>query len=196
MSPTVSLSVGRDSIRFHANENLLCQLPFFRAALKGEFKEAQEKSIKMPEDSPTAIPALIEYLYTGKYTYSYDPKATQLRDGSLGVPFGSLAEGLFHVGVCAAATKYDCPTLVREAWTNFQAVLGDLTAIDRLRLWKAAYSEGLQFPDWEGSLELRGTEKEMREWVKGLFRDHRKEMETTVREDPGFGCDLLRLATS
>lgn len=43
MSPTVTLTAGPDAKEIKASQGILCQLPFFRAALEGEFREATTK---------------------------------------------------------------------------------------------------------------------------------------------------------
>lgn len=194
MSPIATLYVGPGSVKFHAYQDSLCKLPFFQAALRGNFKEATEQVITMPEDDPSRVSALIEFLYTGNYTYQYDPERTPLRQGSIR-PVGDLKEGLFHVGVHVIASKYDCPPLVAIAMTNFTLVVTELTSIDALRLWKTAYSEGLQLPGQRQDYALYRAGQGLVSWVQGLFDDHREEMEKTMAEYPELSCELLRIAT-
>lgn len=188
MTSSVTLSVGPDGTKFYANEETLCRLPFFKAALQGGFKEAVEKTIFMSQDDPFAVAAMIEFLYTGSYTYAYD--STNEENTA-----GTLAEGLFHVTLCATASKYECLQLKDGAWKTFEAVLQDTSDIDRLRLWKAAYSDGLQMPELTDNPQKVKAQEELRRWVGVLFKDHREEVNAALSEDLQLACDLLRLAT-
>lgn len=186
------LTVGPEKTKFHANEAALCRLPFFKAALQGAFREAVEKTIDMPEDDAFAVTAMIEFLYTGSYTYAYD--STGLT-GPGNAPPGKLAEGIFHVAVCATASKYGCLKLKGAAWKMFETVMRDTSDIDRLRLWKAAYMEGFQQLGLDGELNKEDAQKELRRWVGVLFKDHGEEMDAALLGDPKLARDLLRLAT-
>lgn len=194
MNPIVTIYVGEERVKFHAHQDTLCQLQFFQAALLGRFKEAEEKVINMPEDDPSYISALIEFMYTGNYTYTYDPAGVQLYDGSA-FPVGDLTEGMFHVGIYATASKYCCPGLVEIATKHFQVVVGELDCINALRLWKAAYSDGLQFPGLIKGFGQYSSREGLAAWVKELYEKHRDEMEKTISEFPILSSDLLRITT-
>lgn len=194
MSPIITLYVGSDGVEFHAYEDTLCQLPFFQAALRGHFKEASDQVIRMPEDDPSRVSALIEFMYTGNYTYTYDPEIVLLQDGS-DAPIGDLTEGMFHVGIHVIASKYNYPALVAIAMKNFEVVVTELASIDALRLWQTAYSEGLQLPNRKLDFEKYCSGKGLVPWVKCLFYDHREEMDKAMVECPELACDLLRIAT-
>lgn len=194
MNPVVTLYVGEERVEFHAHQDTLCHLPFFQAALLGSFKESSEQAIDMPEDDPSHISALIEFIYTGNYTYTYDPEGVRLYDGSTS-PIGDLAEGLFHVGVHTTASKYGCEGLVEIATKHFQVVVGELDCINALRLWKTAYSDGLQFPGRIKGFGQYRSREGLVAWVKELFDKHREEMEKTISEFPMLSSDLLRITT-
>jgi hypothetical protein len=66
-SPIVTLTVGREGRIFAAHEDVLCQSPFFEAACRGQFFEAQSKRISLPDEEPEAFSAVLEYLYKGDY---------------------------------------------------------------------------------------------------------------------------------
>lgn len=191
MSPIVTLLVGATKVEFHAYQDTLCRLPFFRAALTGEFKESKEKIIKMPEDEPAIVSTLLEYLYTGNYTYAYDPHETILAQDI--VPTSDLAQGLFHIAVYTTAFKYDCSPLVRGAVANFFTVLKELDGMNVVRLWKAAYSKDLCMPKWGTDLELKGYKEGVTKLVTKLYQDHHDEMETLMSEYPVLALDLLRM---
>lgn len=188
MTPSITLTVGPARTKFHANEAALCRLPFFTAALQGAFREAVEKTIDMPEDDAVAMAAMIEFLYTGSYTYAYE--STGLT-GPGSAPAGKWAEGMFHVAVCATASKYDCLKLKGVAWKLFETILRDTSDIYRLRLWKAAYNKGFQ----ELGLDPELKQEELKRWVGALFKDHGEEMDAALFEDPKLARDLFRLAT-
>lgn len=194
MSPIVTLSAGPEKVQFHAHEDTLCQLSFFRAALQGQFKEASEKAIAMPEDDPSKVSALVEFLYTGNYTYTYDPSSVHVPAWSC-IPVGDLDEGLYHVGVYVVASKYDCSGLSKMAVENFLAVANELDNINTLRLWKAAYSVGLQLSRRKQDFKMYRSGEGLVAWVKGLFREDCEEMEETMSACPKLACDLLRIAS-
>lgn len=194
MSPIATLYVGQERVQFHVHEDTLTKLAFFQAALQGKFKEALEKTIAMPEDDPSKISSLIEFLYTGNYTYTYDPRNVQPKDGS-DTPVGDLAEGLYHLGVYVVASKYDSPKLSDMAVANFKAVATELNNINTLRLWKAAYAEDLQLPRAKQDFEQNCCGEGLDSWVKGLFEEHYEEMDETIFTCPQLARDLLRIAT-
>jgi hypothetical protein len=66
-SPIVTLTVGREGRLFAAHEDVLCQSPFFEAACRGRFLEAQSKRISLPDEEPEVFSAVLEYLYKGDY---------------------------------------------------------------------------------------------------------------------------------
>lgn len=83
----------------------------------------------MPGDDPIMVSALIEYLYTGNYTYTYDSGISKIQEASV-VPVPTLTEGQYHVGILGIATKYDCQEPLVMVLRNFEAVLLDLNSID------------------------------------------------------------------
>lgn len=137
MSPTVTLAAGPEAREIHASHGILCQLPFFRAALEGKFREATEKKIRMPDDELQSVAALVEFLYTGHYTYSSHNTETEP-----GISAGDVTEGAFHVFVHATANKYGCQQLVDASLASFLHVLSQLKGIDVVRLWVIAYDQG------------------------------------------------------
>jgi len=46
--------------------------PFFRAACDGQFKEAAEKCVRLPEEDPDIFKLFVSYLYTGGYAPTTD----------------------------------------------------------------------------------------------------------------------------
>jgi hypothetical protein len=66
-SPIVTLNVGRDGRLFAAHEDVLRQSPFFEAACRGNFLDAQSRRISIPDEEPEVFSAVLEYLYKGDY---------------------------------------------------------------------------------------------------------------------------------
>lgn len=196
MSPIVILNIGPDNTEFRAHEDILCQLPFFRAALQGGFKEASEKTITMPEDEPATIAALVEFLSTGSYTYTFEPQETNDVAETADIPVSDVTQGSFHVAVYATASKYDCEKLVEGSLRNFKYVLEQLKGLDVIRLWKAAYMKGLYLSQFETDNEPQAFLKGLPELVGEAYRTHREEMDGMVSEYPALASDLLRLVTT
>ncbi|KAL0634524.1 hypothetical protein Q9L58_006543 [Maublancomyces gigas] len=193
MNPVITLSVGEEGVKYHVHEDTLCKLPFFKAALQGKFKEASEKAIAMPEDGPGSVAALIEFLYTGNYTYSYDPTKVQIPEGST-IPAGDFTEGLYHIGVYTVASKYDCKALSGMAVKNFSVVAVGLDNDGAFRLWKVAYSDGLRLSQCKESFAKYDSGGGLVSWAKWLFDNYGDGMEETFDEFPQLAGDLLRVA--
>ncbi|KAF5128548.1 hypothetical protein MHUMG1_10587 [Metarhizium humberi] len=66
-SPIVTLTVGREGRLFAAHEDVLRQSPFFDAACRGNFPDAQSRRISLPDEEPEVFSAILEYLYKGDY---------------------------------------------------------------------------------------------------------------------------------
>jgi hypothetical protein len=67
LAPIVTLTVGREGRLFAAHEDVLCQSPFFEAACRGRFFDAQSRRISLPDEEPEVFSAVLEYLYKGDY---------------------------------------------------------------------------------------------------------------------------------
>ncbi|ATY65945.1 BTB POZ fold domain containing [Cordyceps militaris] len=66
-SPIITLMVGREGRLFAAHEDVLRQSPFFDAACRSAFPDAQSRRISLPEEEPEVFSAVLEYLYKGDY---------------------------------------------------------------------------------------------------------------------------------
>lgn len=190
MSPVITLDIGPSSVIFHAYEASLCRIPFFRAALQGEFREAAEKKVSLPEEDPEVFCALLEHLYTGSYTYTYDPSSTPVVDKA---PRADLAEGCYHVLVYAVGSRYDWQPLVSDAVHNFLVVLSKLQGMDVVRLWKAAYESGLTVDVCAGERQLEAFGKVLPGLLKGVLATDTAEMEIAVAEFPILAIDFMKL---
>ncbi len=68
---TVIIQVGARKTSFQVHKNLLCDIsPFFRAGFSGEFKEASDKAMQLPEDDAYTFQRFVSWLYTRKYGLS------------------------------------------------------------------------------------------------------------------------------
>ncbi|RPB06942.1 hypothetical protein P167DRAFT_609774 [Morchella conica CCBAS932] len=197
MSPIATLLVGPKPDVFHVYERIVCRLPFFTAALNGQFREASHKRILMPEDDPSSIAALVEFLYTGHYTYphisedkSSSPDVSEDESFSSDVPLVDSAEGIFHIGVYVVASKYDCQELSKAAIVSVANVLDGLKGIESVRLWKEAYQSGLNLGHVKDFPELNS---KMVGMLKEVYAEHQEEMAMTVKDIPELGNDLLKL---
>lgn len=201
----ITLYTGEDRIKFHVHEGKLCELSFFRAALQGQFKEASEKAINMPEDDPEAVSALIEWLYTEGYTIHENKlheSTMKLREVSEVLdPSLAFLRGLFHLEVYVVASKYDCSALQREARNSYYAAHRIITPIESLRLFKAACTAtthllpsklGLYTP--KGSLAT--VLEVIKQWTGILFDSYDEEMQKTLEDFPMIAIDILRITTT
>lgn len=192
MSKTITLFIGADKTMLSVSQDILCRLPFFRAALQGNFRESSEQTINMPEDEPQDVVALVEFLYTGRYTYPYHADA----ESTLEKPAADLMEGLYHVGVYATAHKYGCVELVATALELFMYVMGQLKGMDVVHLWKGAYAMDLLLQEVEDEEKGQEFKHGLGGLLKELYMEHRVEMETAAVEYPVLVSDLLRLVVT
>lgn len=192
MSPSVTLIVGSEKVEFHALEATLCRIPFFRSSLQSGIQMPENK-IQLPNESPAIFSTLIEHLYNGTYTYTYDPNKTTVVDDN---PRCDLSEGCFHVNVYAVALKYNWQPLVDAALKNFLVVLKELAGIDIVRLWKVGYSHGLTVPVCAKVGRITDFRLLLPKVLKGLYETDAEEMKRTVLEMPNLANDFMRLLVS
>ncbi|KAL0634826.1 hypothetical protein Q9L58_006259 [Maublancomyces gigas] len=195
MSPTVSLVIGPNCTLFRTSQCILCRLPFFRAALQGGFLEASDQRITMPEDEPQFVAALIEFLYTGSYTYPY--RASREIGGETAVklltPVTGLEEGVYHVGVYTTAQKYGSTELGDAALKAFMFVLRELKGIDVLNLWEAAYEKDLTLKVVEERAEVVTFRIGLPLLMRELYTLHPTEMREMSEAYPALLDDLCRM---
>lgn len=191
MSPIVILAVG-EGTEFQAYEDILCRLPFFRAALLGGFKETSDKKITMPEDEPEIIAALVEFLYVGHYTYSFERDGTKTKSN----PPCDLQEGSFHLRLYAAAFKYDCQALAAAAMSSVIYVLHQLNDIDVVRLLKETYDRGCDTALWDAGADIVSFKSNLPGILKRVFVTDNMGLKDIVFECPGLSFELLRLAVN
>lgn len=191
MSPVIELQVGPNGVIFYAYKDILCRLPFFQAALNGQFKEASEKAIKMPDDEPDIVSALLEFLYVGNYTYTYDPASSSAG----GIPVQDSSEGSFHVRLHALASKYDCQPLSDLTRKSVAYVFDGLITIDAIHLLKEMYENSWVLRDWEDDTEMCRVKQGLPQLMKQLYRSHQDGLEAILAECPALAIDLLRLVS-
>lgn len=199
MHPNVKIYAGPNQIEYNAFEETLCELEFFRACLQGKFKEATEKIIKMPDDDAHAVAALIEYLYTGHYTYASNREDMELRAGSAGeilnIPITDLRQAEFHLAVYGVACKYDYKELGAAASQNLRVITREADAIMVLQVCEAMYRDGLQVSDLGKGETSEAFKERLTQWVKSLCTEHRVELVTATGKYPDMACDLMDLTT-
>lgn len=100
-SSIITLVVGREQRLFAAHEDVLCHSPFFQAACRGQFMEATNKRISLPDEEPEIFSSVLEYLYKGDYyprlVHNKRRNAWELETGEGGA--GSVESTVYHHGV-------------------------------------------------------------------------------------------------
>jgi len=66
-SPIITLVIGKEQRLFAAHEDVLSLSPFFQAACRGQFLEANTRRIDLPDEDPLVFSCVLEYLYKGDY---------------------------------------------------------------------------------------------------------------------------------
>ena len=61
------VQVGKEQRLFAAHEDALASSPIFAAACRGQFLEAHNKRIDLPDEEPEIFSCVLEYLYKGDY---------------------------------------------------------------------------------------------------------------------------------
>lgn len=187
MSPVILLQVGSTPVTFRAYEDIICRLPFFRAALQGGFREATDKIVKMPDDEPDVVASLLEFLYVGSYTYTFDSEATT------DAPPRDIDEASFHVRLHALARKYDCEALEALERRSVAYVLDGLEGMEVVKVLKEMYDSGWVVRDWDGSEELAAVKKRIPGIMRELYGTCEEELEGVWAECTGLAVELLRL---
>ena len=62
-SPIVTFTVDSEGRLFAAHEDVLSLSPFFAAAIRSQFLEAESKRIDLPDEEPEIFSCILEYLY-------------------------------------------------------------------------------------------------------------------------------------
>lgn len=180
MSAVIVLHVGPTPVTFQASEAILCRLPFFRAALRGEFREATDKIVALPDDDPVLVASLLEFLYLGSYTYIADTA----KDST---------EASFHVALHAMAGKYGCEELQALESRNVADVLHGLDRLEVVRVVKEMYEGGWVAKEWSVKKEFVAVKVRIPRIIGQLYVGGGEELDILWAECPGLAADLMRL---
>lgn len=180
MSPVIVLQVGSTPVTFQASEDILCRLPFFRAALQGGFREATDKIVSMPDDEPALVASLLEFLYLGSYTYI----SNSAKDKD---------EASFHVSLHAIAGKYGCPALEEVERRSIGYVLDGLKGLDVIKVVKEMYERGWVAKDWSILKEFAAVKERIPGIISELYAAGGEELDSLWADCPGLAADLMRL---
>lgn len=74
------MRVGPHAEEFLVHRNILTKSEYFRKALNGEFQEARDQALDLPEEDPSVFSFVVAYLYEGNYM-PITPIATVLGNG-------------------------------------------------------------------------------------------------------------------
>ncbi|PVH88439.1 hypothetical protein DL98DRAFT_556062 [Cadophora sp. DSE1049] len=67
-SAIIPVRVGPHAETFPIHRDILCKSEYFRRALDGEFKEAGDQAIDLPEENPDIFSFVVAYLYEERFT--------------------------------------------------------------------------------------------------------------------------------
>ena len=191
-----TLEVGNQDIGvriFHVRESLICQIDFFRAALRGGFKEASTKRITMPEDDPLHMACLLEFLCTGSYRVPHFSEEV----GDLADDRRAWMRGLYHGGVMVLAEKYGFRSICWQAAAGVNVYFRNLE--DRLEYLVQLYEisgpgSSVRIIRSRSSASLpRVWDPELQaEWIGSMWRCPMKRqlVEEASTRCPDFGEDI------
>ncbi|KAI4087643.1 MAG: hypothetical protein LQ344_006641 [Seirophora lacunosa] len=74
-SPIFILTAGPDHEQYAVHKDILEASPVLGRMCDGQFHEAHHRQITLPDDDPTAVGILVEYLYTRDFWAQEDPEA-------------------------------------------------------------------------------------------------------------------------
>jgi hypothetical protein len=85
---------------------------FFRAALTGGFKETQDKTVRLPDDSPLIFDSFVFWLYHGELPAKAKGDANELADAWVGDDANTVTRNLMYLHIFS--DKYGVADLARE----------------------------------------------------------------------------------
>lgn len=155
------------------------------------FREAHKKTIRIPEDDPGAVMALIRWLYRGTYKFdgSLLQNSTMRARKVTGRQCPDLLGCLFHLEAPVVASKYDSQDLFARARQEYLKAQPVLFSLKLLRLWRAYFTTGLDESQALGVSQIGKTH--LRGIIAYLIGDHRAELTSTIAEFPSLGVSLL-----
>ncbi|KAI9715916.1 MAG: hypothetical protein M1828_000543 [Chrysothrix sp. TS-e1954] len=155
---------------FHLHKVVLDEVDFFAAAFKPIYQEGKTSKIRLEEDDPDAVAAMLEWLYTDKYK----PKVPHFISSSRltkACCYGA------HVAVYVLAEKYGLEGLKSFASQSFKAEMKS----DNLLSWK---------------LHVEGESPAFLRAVKSLYKttpDHERQLKDIIlRYATHLLCNLIR----
>lgn len=59
--------MGPHAETFYVHRDIITKVEYFRKALDGPFKEAEEQAIDLPEEDPTIFSFVVAFMYESRY---------------------------------------------------------------------------------------------------------------------------------
>ncbi|OMP88204.1 hypothetical protein BK809_0002961 [Diplodia seriata] len=85
-SGIIEVVVGKSQQKYDIHKDLLCSSsPFFRKACNGNWKEARERRVELPEDTPECFDVYVQWLYSDQLLVKHKDKEEVDSDLFLGV---------------------------------------------------------------------------------------------------------------
>ncbi|KAG4028535.1 hypothetical protein MFRU_021g01220 [Monilinia fructicola] len=140
LNEVITLYIGKKRKKYVVHKKILCdQSKFFDAAFNGNFKEATKGEMYLPEDHPTAVAALIEYLYRGSlltilledfglYCLAEKIRMPSLMNKLIDLTSGRTTNGPIHLGLKMIKLIYE-----QTRTENKPRLLASILIIFRLR---------------------------------------------------------------
>jgi hypothetical protein len=66
-SPIIPVRVGPHAETFYVHRAILTKSEYFRKALDGDFQEAENQAMDLPEEDPAIFSFVVAFLYEGSY---------------------------------------------------------------------------------------------------------------------------------
>ncbi|KAF2142631.1 uncharacterized protein K452DRAFT_318219 [Aplosporella prunicola CBS 121167] len=160
---------------------------FFDNACSNGFLEAETSTITLNHDRPIAVTGMLEWFYSGDYTYTYPGDENDVATAN---------ENLYklsNVQVYILAEKYAIDKLKELAWDYIQEAHSDLTIDSEEDTVKFMETVSMAYEDLPDTDHLRPFIVEIAvDRVKTLFRY--AQFEEFLRDGSEFAVDMLRLS--
>ncbi|KAJ9194390.1 hypothetical protein DTO164E3_5368 [Paecilomyces variotii] len=112
------LTIVTKDQEFKVHKLIVCsQSGFFARLFKQNWKEAEENVVRLNEDDPRAVEAMVHFMYGFNYNNS-------------GSEHGRVSPMLLNVKVYQVADKYDIPKLKAQAKENFTVAINKCWEMD------------------------------------------------------------------
>ncbi|KAJ5156898.1 uncharacterized protein N7482_007998, partial [Penicillium canariense] len=111
------LKIVYDRVEFNVYKIILCsQSPIFQSAYTRNFKEVVESTYQIIDKSVSIIKKMLDYLYTGKYSETFDKKEA---DDLPKIPPLSLSALQLYTQIFSLGDKYIIPELYYTAIVKY-----------------------------------------------------------------------------